>query len=396
MIKKNGPHYRETVCGYLTKSLYTSIILLYCLSCTPPREFLLKKRGAIADRGPFIRVLIKKTNDRVLLSSKKNIRITDLKTRKIKFDGKARHLYFYAEKISGPILVESPGSHLEIDKKAYRGMVELHNNLGNLYVINIVKMNEYLYGVVPSEIPSSWEIEAVKAQAVAARTYTYHHLMNKKKSLYDLDATTNFQVYRGLAVETENSNKAVEETAGDIIVYNNKPILAFFHSTCGGWTMNDSNIWNGDDKPYLEPVRCGYCEGSPNYKWEAEINLYEIRHHLNIKYKGTGRILGISFKRRGTRVDSIIIQHKNGLLNLSGNEFRLLFPEKKIKSMYFSSEKTPRGLILHGYGWGHGVGMCQWGAKGMAEKGAAYKEILEYYYRGTRIINTGRKSYASR
>lgn len=372
------------------------LFMILFFSCAPPSEFLLKKRASISSEGPFIRVLLKETNHRILISSKAQMRITDIKSRKIKYDDVGREIYFYPEKIDTPILVESIGSALLVDGSPYRGMIELHNSLGKISIINILKMNEYLYGVVPCEIPGGWPSEAIKAQAVAARTYTYHHLMNRKKTLYDLDATTSFQVYKGLSAEAKNTNSAVDETSGYIAVYNNRPIAAFFHSTCGGSTMDDKFIWNGDDSPYLESVKCGYCKDSPYYKWEEKLSLYEIRHNLNNKYKGIGPITGISLKRQGARVDSVIIQHKNGVLTLSGNEFRLLFPENKIKSMYFTSGKTRDGIILQGNGWGHGVGMCQWGAKGMAAAGADYKAILMHYYKGVSIINTDKHNYAAR
>jgi stage II sporulation protein D len=365
-------------------------------SCTPPSEFILKKRTALVSEGPYIRVLLKAAGNRILISSKSRMRITEINSGKIKYDGGGRDLFFYPEKVDSPVLVESIGSAISVDGTPYRGMVEVHNSLGKISIINILKMNEYLYGVVPSEIPSLWPAEALKAQAVAARSYTYHHLMSRKKSQYDLDATTSFQVYRGISAETQNTNAAVEETSGYIMVYNNKPIIAFFHSTCGGRTMDDKYVWSGEDMPYLQSVKCGYCGDSPNYQWDEKISLYEIRHNMNNKYKGTGQITGISLKRQGPRVETVSIQHKNGVLTLSGNEFRLLFPENKIKSMYFTSAKTADGIIIHGNGWGHGVGMCQWGAKGMAESGADYKSILAHYYKGISIVNTDRQNYASR
>ncbi len=396
MIQERRPYCPAIHSSNRKRLFQPFLILLFIISCAPPSEYLLKKRASIVSDGPFIRILLKETGHRVLISSKSPMRITDIKSRKIRYDGSGRELYFYPERIDTPLLVESKGPAISVDGIPYRGMIELHNNLGNISIINIVKMNEYLYGVVPSEIPSLWPAEAVKAQAVAARTYTYHHLMSEKKALYDLDATTNFQVYKGMSAETQNSNAAVDETSGNIMVYDSRPIVAFFHSTCGGRTMDDKYIWNGDDKPYLQSVKCGYCKESPNYKWEEKISLYDIRHNLNKKFKGTGPITGISLKRQGQRVDSVVIQHKNGVLTLSGNEFRLLFPENKIKSMYFSSARTADGIILRGNGWGHGVGMCQWGAKGMAASGADFKTILMHYYKGTSIVNTDKQNYASR
>ncbi|MBN2403415.1 MAG: SpoIID/LytB domain-containing protein [Spirochaetes bacterium] len=268
--------------------------------------------------------------------------------------------------------------------------------MGKIYVINVLQINEYLYGVVPSEIISTWETEALKAQAVAARTYTYHHLISSKKNIYDLDNSSNFQVYNGISSEKENTTIAVNETSGQIMFYKGKPIVAFFHSTCGGRTSHDKYVWGGEGQEYLKSVACTYCKESPYFSWEEKVSLYEIKEFLNKKYRGVGNITGIVFQRKDNRVVSAVIHHKNGIVKLTGNELRLLFPEKKIKSMHFTAQKVNDGLILHGHGWGHGVGMCQWGAKGMAEKGAGYKDILRYYYKGVSIIGIGHRDYAWR
>jgi stage II sporulation protein D len=266
-------------------------------------------------------------------------------------------------------------------------MIELHNVLGKIYVINVLRIDEYLFGVVPSEILSSWNMESLKAQAVTARTYAYYHIMKKRDLLYELDATNNFQVYKGLEVETERTNKAVEETSGEILTYKNQPIIAYFHSTCGGKTADDKFVWDGNDLEYITGIQCRFCKESPDYSWEMKLTLYEMRRFLRKKYKGVGKIAGISFKKQDGRVVSVVIRHRNGVIKLSGNNFRLLFPDKKIKSLLFVAKKIKNGLILHGHGWGHGVGMCQWGAKGLAESGAIYREILKFYYRDVSIVS---------
>ena len=146
-----------------------------------------------------------------------------------------------------------------------------------VFIVNILKIDEYLLGVVPCEIPSGWEMEALKAQAVAARTYAYYHLIYKRKkgSLYDLDATTNSQVYRGIADEKERTTEAVVATSGEIISYNSMPIISYFHSTCGGKTIDDKYVWTKNDLVYLKGVTCGYCEASTKYTWESKMSLEE-------------------------------------------------------------------------------------------------------------------------
>lgn len=367
------------------------IVISMVSSCAPSRKFLLEKGKRIGVDKSYVRVLIARSGDRCVISSDSRIKISEIKTRKIKYDGNGRTIYFYPEMIRQPVVVESWQSPLAVNGKKYRGMIELHNVLGKIYVINVLKMDEYLFGVVPSEILSSWSMESLKAQAVTARTYAYYHIMKKKNLLYDLDATNNFQVYKGLAVETESTNRAVAETSGEILTYKNQPIIAYFHSTCGGRTADDKFVWDGNDLEYISGITCGFCKESPEYSWETKLTLYEIRRFLRRRYTGVGRITGISFKKRDGRVVSVVIQHRNGVIKLSGNNFRLIFPDKKIKSLLFVAKKIKSGLILHGHGWGHGVGMCQWGAKGLAESGAVYREILKFYYKGVSIVSLKRE-----
>jgi stage II sporulation protein D len=359
------------------------------LACTPSREFLLKRAAEVGIDKHYVKVLVLATGERVTVSSATRIKIRDLKLKRILYDGAGKKLHFYPEKVTSPLLVESWESPLSVNGKAYRSAIEVHNVLGRLLAVNVVKMDEYLYGVVASEISGGWDPAALKAQAVAARTYAYYHIMNNKESFYDLDATNSFQVYGGVSVENEAVRRAVDTTAGEIAVFDNKPILAYFHSTCGGRTINSRYVWGNSDLKYLRGVRCEYCKRSPHYAWEEKISLYDIRLHLSRKYHGVGPVNGISLRKADGRVISVVVTHRNGTVKMTGNEFRLLFPEKKIRSLSFEAYKENDGLVLHGHGWGHGVGLCQWGAYGMALKGKSYRDILKYYYRGIRFIDVG-------
>jgi stage II sporulation protein D len=232
---------------------------------------------------------------------------------------------------------------------------------------------------------------------VASRTFAYHRIIEARKrtSNYDLDATVLSQVYRGIAKEKPSTNHAVETTSGEVILHGGGPILSYFHSTCGGKTVNDRYVWKTSDKPYLEGVRCGFCGGSTRFTWESKLSLDEIRSRLATRHGAIGAIRSISFSRKDDRVTSVTIKHGGGVVKLTGNDFRLLFPGDTIQSLYFTSKKVKGGLVLQGNGWGHGVGMCQWGARGMAQKGYGYKRILNHYYSGVRIGRIGRDHGAS-
>ena len=368
------------------------LVLSVVASCAPSRDFLLKRSAATRLDKQYVRVLLLNSGDRVTISSKKRIRISDVKTREVYYDGKGGNVHFYPERVKKPVVVESWESPLSVNGKPYRGLLELHNVVGRLHVINVVTMSEYLCGVVPSEISSSWNAEALKAQAVAARTFAWYHLINKKGSQVDFDATTSFQVYGGAAAETDATNRAVAATDGEIAVYRDNPILAYYHSTCGGHTIDNNYVWKGSGIPYLKGVRCDYCTASPHFSWEEHLSLYDLRNYLGKKYTGVGAITGVRFQRNRGRVVQVVITHKNGIIRLTGNEFRLLLPEKKIRSMCFTAAKTRDGLIVNGNGWGHGVGLCQWGANGMAARGLTYREILAHYYSGVRIVAMGNRA----
>lgn len=358
--------------------LFYAFVML--TSCTPSAKYLRSKNGSSAT--DYVRVLIKIENSSFKIHADSPLRVMDKSTLKTVFETKTGGLNFYPEKIKKIYLIESDKNIIFLNQKGYRGKIELHNVLGKIYIINILNIEEYLYSVVPSEMPSGWNTEALKAQAVASRTYSYYHLLkNNGKTIYDLDATTNFQVYKGITSETQYTTEAVQETAGIIMIYGYEPIIAYFHSTSGGKTSDDRDVWPGSDLPYLESVECKYSENSPHHQWTTELTIDEIRKALESKYKRIGNIQKLSFKKNNDRVIEVTITHNNGNIKLTGNEFRLLFHSGKLKSTYFTAKRDNKVLHISGHGWGHGVGMCQWGAKGRGEKGIKYDLILNHYYK---------------
>ncbi len=375
--------------------IFLSAILFF--SCTPSEKYLRNKNMNISSGAVYVKVLVKIENNSFKIKSDSGIRVIDKKDSRIVYESKSAELNFYPEKIKNIYIIESDKNILYVNNIGYRGKLELHNVLGKIYIVNIVSMDEYLYSVVPSEMPSSWSIEALKAQAVAARTYSYYHLIkNKSKNIYDVDSTTNFQVYKGIISETPSSIEAVAKTSGTIMTYNYEPIIAYFHSTSGGKTSDDKDVWSGTDLPYLESVECTYSQNSPHYDWTAELTMNEVSNALSKKYKRIDSIKKISFKKNNDRVISVEIIHDNGTINLSGNEFRLLFPAQKLKSTYFTAKKNDKSLIINGHGWGHGVGMCQWGARGRSDKGMKFDDILKYYYKDIKFQKISNNSLAQK
>lgn len=364
-------------------AFFLSALIITSFSCTPSEKYLREKNLPSGYENNFVRVLISVEAGAFRVESKSPLSVRQGKGGRLLYDMKDGRLVFYPEKMNGIYLVESRGEPLYLNGRGYRGTFELHSLLGKIHVVNVVNIEEYLYSVVPSEMPPSWNIEALKAQAVASRTYTYYYLLkDDSKKIYDVDATTSFQVYKGIASETENSTSAVRATSGVIMVYNYAPILAYFHSTSGGKTADDKYVWQGEDMPYLEGVKCDYSKESPHYEWQLKLTIAEIETALRHKYSRAGRIRGLSFKKYDDRVYEVVITHEHGTIVMSGNDFRLMVSPVKLKSTWFRSQKKGDTLYISGRGWGHGVGMCQWGAKGRAEAGQDYSRILNTYYKG--------------
>jgi len=370
---------------------------LILASCTPTPQYLRKRNIKVVKENKNIRVLILKTRFPFSIKADSRLKIRERNSGRIVYDAQKASLKIRPGKVRQGLMIESYNDVISVNGKEYRGRIEIKNTLGVLMVINHLTLEDYIKGVVPSEVPSLWPEEVLKAQAVAARTYAMYHL-NKKKAtqLFDLDGTTNFQVYKGKSGEYASTNSAVDKTRGEYLVHGYQPILAYFHSACGGRTIDDRYVWKGSDMPYLKGIRCTYCSISPNFNWETRISLVQMQASLAKKYPTMGKIKRIAFKRKAGRVALVQIGHSNGTINITGNNFRLMFPVKTVKSLYFVSKKSGRGLVLHGHGWGHGVGMCQWGAKGMAMQGKSYRDILSFYYRDVKVYRGDYRNVAKK
>lgn len=265
-------------------------------------------------------------------------------------------------------VIDILGNDINVDNITYRGGLRIVNRNNNILIINILPLEEYLYGVVPAEVPYYWPMEALKAQAVLARTYALKCIINSAGKDYDLENTQNSQVYKGKSGEYSTTTEAVNSTKGEIIFYGNSIANVYFHSTCGGHTESAKNVWNIPNSPYLMGVECQYCNDSPWSEWERSIKREEwdkvIKgNEIEIEYDSSGRILRLNGVD-GTRLRSIF--------NLPS-------------TLVMGIEVRDKEVIIKGKGYGHGVGVCQWGTKKMAELGFSYKDIISYYLPGVTI-----------
>jgi stage II sporulation protein D len=281
----------------------------------------------------------------------------------------------------------SASSVVYVNNKPYRGLAELSLADKGILVVNQLPLEEYLVGLINCEISSAWPIEAVKAQAVIARTYA----LNKKKarinSPYHLESSVIDQVYEGCLIEDSRAHRAVSETAGEVLTYGGSIIQAFYHSSCGGSTEASENVW-GASLPYLKGVECQYCLTSPTgTAWEFKLPLKEIEERLQAagnKISGLYDIKPGTANSRGRLKDVALLATK-GSCAISGDQFRKAIGYAVIKSTRFTVKNSKNEISFSGSGNGHGVGLCQWGAKQRALDGFDYGEILSYYYPGTEL-----------
>ena len=335
-------------------------------------------------------------------------------------------------------------SIVQVEKNKYRGYITFNRVDDELITINYVNLEQYLCGVVPREMSGSWPIEALKAQAVSARNYALQRLGTHGNKGYDVCDTTHCQVYGGYNSEKINSTRAVTETTDKLLTYNGKIVSTFYHSSSGGKTEDSENVW-GSVVPYLRGVDDKFSLGAPNENWKLIISKSQIKETLENNDIYIGEIINIQpvkYSKSG-RVIELGIIGTEGIHFLKNEQSRAIFGYNSLKSTMYEVEsqggayvlganytspkrisldettiisgsgvRTPtRGsdrdddrqvrvfngnklktisslsinYVFEGSGWGHGLGMSQWGAKKMAEEGYTFEEILKHYYTGTEI-----------
>ncbi len=261
----------------------------------------------------------------------------------------------------------------------YRGEIEVWKGKRGLYIINELPLEEYVKSVVLAEVAEGWEMEALKAQAVIVRTYAVEHMQRGGGRLYDLTSSTLHQLYRGDNFDARVAY-AVMQTEGEILTYDGRPIKAFYHSTSGGRTELPEEVF-GRSYPYLKSVTSD-CSLSPYSVWQRRFSRGEIEKALGIR--GLKDIRIKSYTKTG-RVKELALITAEGTTVIPSKDFRRLLGWKALPSTWFALSRSDGSFFFDGRGYGHGVGLCQWGAQKMAKDGRSYREILSYYYPGTTI-----------
>jgi stage II sporulation protein D len=308
------------------------------------------------------------------------------------------------------------GSFLQLNGKPYRGRLEIsvltHDCEGghspHLMVLNIIYVEDYLRGVVPAEIGTlrESEIEALKAQAIAARTYALSKLGQYEELGYDLESTIEDQVYHGVDGEFPTVDEAIKATEGMVLMEGERPINAYYHGNCGGETEFIERIWDKFPESYLIPVEDNHCGWAKNHYWEETWNRVDLEKNLSAYLDtlvafpegGFGDLIDINIKGRSPsgRVEVLVITTEFATYEIRKDKIRWAMrrgnnPSLILRSTLFDLEIV-RGegdsierVVARGNGTGHGVGMCQTGAIGRARNNLSFREILAHYYRGVEL-----------
>ncbi|HEY6837350.1 MAG TPA: SpoIID/LytB domain-containing protein [Geobacteraceae bacterium] len=283
-------------------------------------------------------------------------------------------------------VVASAPATVYINNKGYRGVVEVSVADKGILVVNELPLEDYLVGLINCEISSQWPMEAIKAQAVIARSYAKFQREARKNAPYHLESSVIDQVYDGCDIEDSRAARGVKETAGEVLTYDGAVIQAFYHSNCGGHTEAAENVW-GAKVPYLQGVDCRYCQNAPSGKWEQNVSFARMESLLkNAGYQAGGlRDIRTGVRNVSGRLTDVTLMTSRGRLTISAANFRKALGYSVIKSTNFEVRTTATEASFSGVGYGHGVGLCQWGAKQRAADGFDYREILAYYYPGTKL-----------
>jgi stage II sporulation protein D len=376
-------------------------------------------------RLPFVRVLLENDTPDLKISCNGSFILECLKGEKSSIYYASQQISFKAErglltavmkhgKIDGKydeILISPRGGRefLAYGGHRYRGMFRIIPHGVGIRLINIVHMEDYLKGVVPPEIGKveAVDLEAVKAQAVAARTYSMGHLGQYSGEPYDMRSDVADQLYQGVEVEVPFISEAAESTRGYVVKFEDNLINAYYHSTCGGYTDDIEEVWDKPSAPYLRAANdSGICGWSKYYNWRESYSAEQLKMRIE-QYLSADRgreikigdLIDITVTERtaGGRVAVLIVKTESGDYTFGKDKIRWVFkrssnPELILQSARFnvSAEHNSAGKLtrveLNGGGYGHGVGMCQCGALGMARQGKKFDQILTFYYRNTHLV----------
>jgi stage II sporulation protein D len=358
--------------------------LAVCLVGTPGKAFAAAQA---------VRVLVAEGRTTLSVASNGGLTITDASGRRIlaqRRGGDPFRLFLRGDAVliretgsSSSMLLVWPGRlpTVNLEGQPYRGRLEVRRLNGGLGAVNVVDLEEYLQGVLKDEIPPGWPAEAAKAMAVVARTYAVYQMEQNLGAFFHLRATTASQVYGGAMGEDARTSWAVQATRGQILTFGGQPIPAFYHSCSGGATEDALDVF-GPNFDTVIGVKDDFSLSCPYSLWVERFSAQQVERALQQAGYSVGRVLKIEdlLRSRTGRILRLAVHHTRGTLILEGKRFREALGNDIIRSTDFQVRTDPGGFSFVGRGWGHGVGLSQWGAKEMADLAYQHQDILKFYY----------------
>ena len=276
---------------------------------------------------------------------------------------------------------------IRLNGRDYPSPLDVVRSGDGVAVVNEVALEEYVVGVVRAEASEKWPLEMLRAQATVARTYAAHHRVLSAGKPFHILASTAHQQYAGRVAPTSPIWGAVRDTAGQVLLWEGEVFPAFYHTESGGYTEDPRSVFAARNMPGLKPVRCDFSTGSPHFYWNLDLRLSEVSETLRRNGIQSGSIAAIDVTERtpSLRASVVTVRGDQGTVAIRGNDFRRMLGYDTFKSTLFAVALDGEWARFSGRGYGHGVGMCQWGAKGMAEQGYSARQILEYFYPGTSL-----------
>ena len=278
---------------------------------------------------------------------------------------------------------------LGVGTRRYRGSLLVRRHSADaISILNVLPVESYLYGVLGSETYAAWPPAALEAQAVVARTYALWRLADRKHMGFDLRATVDDQSYLGVAREDPRLRSAVDRTHGLVLLYQMKLFRCYYHSTCGGHTEAVEKVFPDPPLLPLSGARCGHCRQSKHYRWQRELSKAALAEHLRRDGVALTRLVSLEVASRtpAGRAFEVAIEAPDGArLTMRASKLRVAIGPRTLPSTWFEVRDLGDRCEFRGRGWGHGVGMCQWGAKGMADAGCSATDILRHYYTGATL-----------
>jgi stage II sporulation protein D len=283
---------------------------------------------------------------------------------------------------------------IRVNGREYSAPLEIVRSGDGLAVVNELALEDYVVGVLRAEASEKWPLEMLRAQAVVARTYASHHRNLAVGKPFHILASTAHQQYAGRVPAASPIWGAVRDTAGQVLLWEGEVFPAFYHTESGGYTEDPRMVFAARNLPALRPVRCEFSTGSPHFYWNLDLRLAELGDVLRKNDVNVGGITAIEISERtpSLRATFVTVHGARGTVRLRGNDFRRMIGYDTLKSTLFAVAVDGDWAHFSGRGYGHGVGMCQWGAKGMAEQGYSASKILEFFYPGTTLGSLGARS----